>query len=88
MHLCAWLWVPRQVEHILHCKRHLLVNSMQVLQSMPVIAATPRAIEAAPAPWPAAPEEEAVLVVPALQEVLPLQPAKLAVYKLFTEQVR
>ena len=54
---------------------------------MPVLAAPPRAVEAAPAPWPAANEEEAVLVVPALQELLPLQPAKLAVYKLFTEQV-
>ena len=54
---------------------------------MPVIAAPPRAVEAAPAPWPAAPEEEAVLEMPALQELLHLQPAKLAVYKLFTEQV-
>lgn len=55
---------------------------------MPVIAAAPSAVEAAPAPWPAAPEDEAVLEMPALQELLPLQPAKLAVYKLFTEQVR
>lgn len=59
---------------------------MQVLQSMPVIAGLPRAAEAALAPWPS-PEEEAVLIVPAQQELLPLQPSKLAVYKLFTEQV-
>ncbi|KAL3131058.1 hypothetical protein ABBQ38_000374 [Trebouxia sp. C0009 RCD-2024] len=58
----------------------------QVLQSMPVIAAPPRAAETALAPWPASPEEEAVLIVPAQQELLPLQPSKLAVYKLFIEQ--
>ena len=89
--LCTYMHVfgcPKQVRHTVRCKRQVLVNSMQVLQSMPTIAAPPRAVEAAPAPWPAFPEEEAVLVVPALQEVLPLQPAKLAVYKLFTEQVR
>lgn len=61
---------------------------MQVLQGMPVITAPPRAVETAPAPWPSSPEEEAVLIVPAQQELLPLQPSKLAVYKLFTEQVR
>lgn len=54
---------------------------------MPVIAAPPRAAETALAPWPASPEEEAVLIVPAQQELLPLQPSKLAVYKLFIEQV-
>ena len=64
------------------------VDYMQVLQTMPVIASPPRAVEAAPARWPAAPEEEAVLEMPAMQELLPLQPAKLAVYKMFTEQVR
>ena len=90
VHLCPWLWVLQQVELTLHCQHQMLVNSMQVLQSMPVIAAPPRAIQAAPAPapWPASPEEEALLVVPALLELLPLQPAKLAVYKLFAEQVR
>ena len=67
---------------------HECAPCMQALQSMPVIAAPSRAVEAAPAPWPASPEEEAVLIVPAQQELLPLQPSKLAVYKLFTEQVR
>ena len=54
---------------------------------MPIIVAPPRAVGTTPAPWPASPEDKAALVVPALQELLPLQPAKLAVYKLFTEQV-
>lgn len=60
---------------------------MQVLQGMPLVAAPPRAVESAPAPWPASPEEAAELIVPAQQELLPLQPSKLAVYKLFMDQV-
>ena len=59
----------------------------QVLQSMPMLTAPPRAADTAHAPWPASPGEEPVLIVPAQQELLPLQPSKLAVYKLFTEQV-
>ena len=66
---------------------NLPVLLAQVLQGMPLVAALPRAVETAPTPWPASPEEEAVLVVPAQQELLPLQPSKLAVYKLFMEQV-
>ena len=78
---------PQHVPNGLHRKYQSPVTSVQVLQSMPTMIAPPRAVETAPAPWPASPEDEAVLVVPALQELLPLQPAKLAVYKLFTEQV-
>ncbi len=59
----------------------------QVLQSMLVVAAPPRAVEDAPAPWPAAAEEEDPLNVPGQAVLLPLQPSKLAVYKLFVDQV-
>ena len=55
---------------------------------MPVVAAQPMPTEAAPQPWPAAEGNEVrVLVVPAQAVLLPLHPSKLAVYKLFTDQV-
>ena len=58
---------------------------LQVLQSMPVVAAPPRVVQ--PAPWPAAEEEQEALVVPGQALLLPLQPSKLGVYNMFTQQV-
>ena len=58
---------------------------MQVLQGMPVLAAPVRAAEVAPGP--AFLGDTPILNVPAAPELLPLQPSKLAVYKLFVEQV-
>ncbi len=58
---------------------------------MPIIAAPPRAVETGPAPipGPALPAEGAVaeLTVPSQAVLLPLQPSKLTVYRLFAEQV-
>ncbi|KAL0037504.1 hypothetical protein WJX77_000402 [Trebouxia sp. C0004] len=66
------------------------VKLYQVLQGMPVIAAPPRAVETAPAPvpGPASPAEGAIaeLTVPRHAVLLPLQPSKLTVYRLFAEQ--
>ena len=53
---------------------------------MPVLAVPPRAVGAAPGP--AVEADVPLLHMPAQAELLPLQPSKLAVYKLFTEQVR
>ena len=62
--------------------------TLQVLQSLPIIAAPPKVVETPPAPWPAAAEaDEVLLTVPGQAALLPLQPSKLAVFKLFTEQV-
>lgn len=64
---------------------------LQVLQGMPIIAAPPRAVETAPAPvpGPAPPAEGAIaeLTVPSQALLLPLQPSKLTVYRLFADQV-
>lgn len=65
---------------------------LQVLQSMPVLPAQTRAAAIGPAAEPAgegdAPESKvAQLVVPAQAVLGPLQPAKLAAYKQFIEQV-
>ncbi|KAL0047414.1 hypothetical protein WJX82_002778 [Trebouxia sp. C0006] len=66
------------------------VKLYQVLQGMPIIAAPPRAVETAPAPvpGPASSAEVAVaeLIVPSQAVLLPLQPSKLTVYRLFAEQ--
>lgn len=53
---------------------------------MPVLAVPPRAVEAGFGP--AVEADVPLLHMPAQAELLPLQPSKLAVYKLFTEQVR
>lgn len=59
---------------------------------MPIIAAPPRAVETAPAPVPgsASPAKGAIaeLTVPSQAVLLPLQPSKLTVYRLFVDQVR
>ena len=64
---------------------------LQVLQGMPIIAAPPRAVETAPAPvpGPALPAEGAIAewIVPSQAVLLPLQPSKLTVFRLFAEQV-
>ena len=61
---------------------------LQVLRSLPIIAAPPKVVETPPAPWPATVEAaEVLLTVPGQAELLPLQPSKLAIFKLFTERV-
>ena len=52
---------------------------------MPVLPVPPRAVEVAPGP--AIEADVLLLHMPAQAELLPLQPSKLAVYKLFIEQV-
>ena len=56
---------------------------------MPLLPTQPRPAPISPAPEPAGDEpRQAPLVVPAQAVLLPLQPAKLAAYKLFVEEVR
>ena len=73
------------------CPPSIRLLILQVLQGMPVIAAPPRAVETgpAPAPGPASPAEGATaeLTVPSQAVLLPLQPSKLSVYRLFADQV-
>ena len=73
------------------CPPSVRLLILQVLQGMPIIAAPPRAVETAPAPvpGPASSAEVAIaeLIVPSQAVLLPLQPSKLTVYRLFAEQV-
>ena len=82
---CCVLSSYLQCRNELHC-RYACDFLMQILQGMPIVKPEPKAPEIAPALLAPA-EKQAVLIVPAVTELLPLQPAKLAVYKLFTEQV-
>ena len=71
------------------CPPSIRLLILQVLQGMPIIAAPPKAVETAPAPGPALPAEGATaeLTVPSQAVLLPLQPSKLTVYRLFADQV-
>ena len=61
---------------------------MQVMQNMPLLPAQPRAAPSSPAPWPAGAEaQQPELNVPAQAVLMMLQPAKLAAYKQFVDQV-
>ncbi|DBA93431.1 TPA: hypothetical protein ACH3X1_015744 [Trebouxia sp. C0004] len=77
---------PATIAAVCPSSARLLI--LQVLQGMPVMAAPPRAVETPPVPGPTSPEESAIADLTVLGQavLLPLQPNKFTVYRLFSEQ--